>query len=302
MAIAAMSLNVFLTFMKQQAWFTSPYIVGAGLISIIFFFLTVYRQKFVKRKLYNFSIFYKASNVYHSIFLLLFLGMFLSVSSIYTQYASGVLGYSNLVIAHINIYMVPGIIVAGILAYFGFKNKWKIKYYIVLGFICFFLHCLMLYLIIQPQMNIEYLEFSMLIKGLGMGILFIGIWFYASSNLSLDDLFGTMSILLMLRSFVATAIGGSLLGFLAYQSQWQSLNDIALNLDSGYFANGMSMYQNISLNASMASVKIVLGYLCWMIVPILIFVMFHHYGEFNIRRIILFRKVIKGNSIKGYKI
>lgn len=302
MAIAAMNLNVFLTFMKQQGWFASPYIIYAGIISVVFFALTVYRQKFVKRKLYNFSVFYKYSNVAHSIVLLLFLGLFLSVSSLYTQYSAGVLGYSNLVSSRVNLWMIPGIIVAGMLAYLGFKNKWKLKYFIAFGFICFFLHCLILYLIIQPQMDIRYIEYSMLIKGLGMGVLYIGIWFYASSKLGLDDLFGAMSILLMVRSFLGTAIGGSLLGWAAYQSQLQSLSDISVNLDSGFFSDGMSMYKNISLNALMASIKIVLGYLCWMIVPILIFVMFHHYGEFNIRRVVLFRKVIKGDSIKGYKI
>ena len=139
------------------------------------------------------------------------------------------------------------------------------------------------------------------LKGLGMGILFIGIWFYASLNLEMNDLLGIIGILLMVRTFVATAFGGAIIGWATYQSQWQSLNDISMYLDLGDFTNGMSIYGTVQINAMLASLKIVLGSLCWLIIPILTFVLTHHYGQFNYRRLILFRKVIKGNSIKGYK-
>src|SRR5690606_28278712 len=68
-----MSLNYFFVFMKQQAWFNSPNIVGSLIVGIITFLLLMYRQKFLKRKMIDFSVF-KKSNVIHSIILLVFLG------------------------------------------------------------------------------------------------------------------------------------------------------------------------------------------------------------------------------------
>ncbi|WP_413533542.1 hypothetical protein [Empedobacter brevis] len=292
LSISFMSLNYFFVFMKQQGWFISPYIVGTLIVGVTFFIWLVYRQTLLARKLIDFSAFTK-KNVIHASVLLLFFGIYQASSSIYSQYAVGVLGYNNLVNAHTNLWMIPGIIVAGILAFFGFKNKWYIKYYIALGFFCFFLHLLCLYLIIQPQMDIRYLEYSMLLKGLAMGILFIGIWFYASLNLSMDQLMGMMAILIALRSFLATAIGGAIIGWATYQSQWQSLNDISNYLDVGEIPNGMMIYQNTMLNSLMASLKIVLGSLCWLIVPILIYVFTHSYGSFHFRRIVLLRKMIR---------
>jgi len=297
---SAMSFNVFFTFMRQQGWFISPYIRTALILSFLFLGLTIWRQKFLKRPMINFKVFTR-ENTLHSLILLIFLGVFLSSSSVYVQYSVGVLGYNNLINAKINLWMIPGVVLAGVIAYYCFKYNWKLKLYVAGGFVAFFLHTLCLYLLIQPQMNIEYLQYSMILKGLGMGMLFISIWLYAADGVSMDGLFGAMGILIMIRGFLATAFGGAIISWALYQGQWQSLNDISMFLDNGNFTNGMAIYQNISLNALMASSKIVLGSICWLTVPILIFVLTHHYGQFNYRRVVLFRKIIKGDSVKGYR-
>lgn len=299
-ATSFMSINYFLVFMKQQNWFHSPNIITSLIIGLGLFILLIYRQNSLKRKMIDFTAF-KKKNVIHATILLFVLGLYLASTSVYTQYTMGVLGYNNLINAHTNLWMIPGIVIAGILAFFGFKNKWYIKYYIALGFVCFALHTLSLYLIIQPQMDIRYLEYAMVLKGLGMGTLFIGLWYYATLNLQMNEMMGMMVVLIIVRSFLATALGGAIIGWANYQSQWQSLNDISIYLDSGEIPNGMAIYQNISLNALMASGKIVLGTLTWLIVPVLIFIATHSYGNFNFRRVILLRKAIRGNPIKGYK-
>ena len=300
--ISTMGFNIGLTFMKQQAWFVSPLVVWSLCIGIVAFIALVIRQKYVKRPFFNFASFYKMPNVGHSMILLLFLGIYLASSSIFSQYTVGVLEYNNLINAKINLWMIPGIVIAGVLAFVGFKKAWNVKYYIAAGFIAFFFHTLSLYFLMQMQMDINYLNYSMILKGMGMGLLFIGIWYYASLDLPMDKLFGIMCILLIARGFITTAIGGAIIGWTTYQGQWQSLNDISMYLDMGSLQNGMSMFKALNLNALMASGKIVLGSLLWLIIPILIFVFSHHYGRFNYRRIVLFRKAIKGNSVKGYKL
>lgn len=300
-ASSFMSINYFFVFMKQQNWFHSPNIITSLIIGLGLFVTLIYRQNSLKRKMIDFGVF-KKKNVIHATILLFILGLYMASTSVYTQYAVGVLGYNNLINAHTNLWMIPGIVIAGILAFIGFKNKWYIKYYIALGFVCFALHTLILYLIIQPQMDIRYLQYATVLKGLGMGTLFIGLWYYATLNLQMNEMLGMMVVLIVVRTFMATAFGSAIIGWANYQSQWQSLNDISIYLDSGETPNGMSIYQNISLNALMASGKIVLGTLTWLIVPILVFIATHSYGNFNFRRVILFRKAIRGNSIKGYKI
>ncbi|SDM61792.1 hypothetical protein SAMN05421813_11732 [Daejeonella rubra] len=300
-AVSAMCLNAGLTFMQQQGWFSSPLIIGSLLLSLLLLAALVYRQKFLKRKLIKFELIIQKENVRHGLLLLLLMGAYLASTSIFVQYTVGVLGYNNLINAKLNLWMIPGIVIAGLLAFHGFKNKWNVKFYIILGFMAFFLHTLMLYVMIQPQMNIEYLYLPVFLKGLGLGILFIGIWYYATLNLEIDDMLSLIGIMLLVRTFVATAFAGSIISWATYQGQWQSLNDISMYLDTGDFSDGMSMYQTTQVNAIMASSKIVLGYLCWLIVPILIFVLIHHYGQFNNRRIVFLRKIVRGNTLRGYR-
>lgn len=296
-----MFLNYSLIFMKQQAWFASPYVKNALIISVILFICLVYRQKFLKREMIDFRCFRK-KNVIHGAILIVFMGIYLGSSGIYSQYTLGILGYTNYINADVNLWMIPGVVVAGLMAFLGFKNKWSIKYYIAFGFICLFINTLCLYLLIQPQMNIRYLEYAMIFKGTGMGCLYIGVWFYVVLGLPPQKMLGMMGALIPIRSSVSIALGGATIGWAAYLGQWQSLNNIAAYLDSGDVLHTGVTYQNLSQHALMASYKIVLGALCWMIVPILIFVATHSYGDFNFRRVILMRKMVRGNSIKGYKI
>lgn len=297
----AMCFNVFFTFMKQQGWLASEHLKWAFILGVVSLFIAIYRQNRAKRKLINFRLFHSKKNLLHSTVLLFFLGVFMSSGSIYLQYTAGVLGYNNLVNAKINLYMIPGIVIAGVMAFIGFKNKWNLKYYLAPGFIVFFVHLLSLYFMIQPQMDIAYLEYAMVVKGLAMGILFIGIWFYASVGLTMADMLGALCILLICRSFLITAIGNAIIAFASYLGQWQSLSDISMYLDLGDPQNNMGMFQNITVNALMASLKKVLGALCWLIVPVLTYISFHSYGKLNFRRVVLLRKAVKGKSIKGYK-
>lgn len=41
----------------------------------------------------------------------------------------------------------------------------------------------------------------MIFKGLGMGMLFIGIWFYASLGMTMEKLMSTIGILMVVRSW-----------------------------------------------------------------------------------------------------
>ena len=118
-------------------------------------------------------------------------------------------------------------------------------------------------------------------------------------SLTMDQLFGMMAMLIVLRSFLATAIGTAILSWTGYQSQWQSINDISVYADAADALNKTG-YQRFALNGMMDSAKIILGILCWFVIPVLFIEATHSYGTFNSRRIVFFRKAIRGNSIKGY--
>jgi len=301
LSISFMLMNYGLIFMKQQNWFHSASITFSLLLGVLLFIFVVLRQKGLKRKLIDFRLLLKY-NVYHSLVLLVFLGIYLASSSLFTQYTVGILGYNNLVNAGINLWMIPGVFLAGVYAFFSFKYKWPIKYFILVGFLAFAAHSALLYFMISPQMDIRYLEYANIVKGFGMGVLFIGIWFYCSLGLGMEVVLGIMTILLAVRSFLATAIGSALIGWASYQAQWQSISDLSVHIDLGNIAAGASTYPIIVQNSIMASAKIVFGCLIWLIIPISMVILGHSYGSFTARRLVIFRKKIRGSSSKGYRL
>lgn len=303
LAASFMLLNYGLVFMKQQNWFHSPTISGSILIAVVLFILMVVRQKSLKRPLVHFDAFLKYGNVQHSLILLVFLGLYMGSSNVFMQWVMGVLGYNNLVVAKLNLWMLPGLVFGGALGVIGFKRQWNIKYYIWMGYVAFFLHTLLIYLIIQPNMNIEMLYLPTIIKGVGMVILFIAVWYYATFNLPSNTSLGVIGILLCFRTFIATGIASAVVGFLAYQMQWQSLQDMSNYWDVSLMGpEAMSGYGTAQMSALLASGKTLLGWFCWLIVPVTVVIFAHSYGRMNFRKWVLLRKLVTGNSIKGYRL
>lgn len=304
LAASLMLFNYVLSFTKQQYWFQSNDILLCLIGGVVCFFILVERQKFLKRKIFEFKHFITNKNLRVSMLLLVFCGVYLSSSSVYMTWALSSLGYNNLINADINLWMIPGVILAGILGFIGFKKKWDIKYYILLGFFAFFIHTLQIYFIIQPIVHPEMFHFPMMVKGFGMCTLFISIWFYASSGLPPDPkvMLGLMGILMIFRTFVATAIGGVILGYLQQYSQIDSMQNMGNYWDTGLLGPAaMSMYGLMQISAILAAGKTLLGWMLWFFVPVAIVILYNNFGKVKYRRLVFVKKMLKGNSIKGYR-
>lgn len=296
-----MSINFGLCFMRQQNWFNSPYILISLIGGILLFVAVILRQGRQKRKLIDFSTF-KQWNVIHASVLFIFFGIYLSTSSIYSQYALNVLRYPNVVNAEVQSWTVPGVLFSGVLALIGFNKKWPLKYFILLGFFFMFLHTFMLYLLISPEMDIRYLKAAMMVKGVGMGILFIGPWYLASIRLTLDQIMGVFAVLIVIRTCISTAFGQAVISYALYSAQLQSLSDMASVLDAGTVPGAGAAYRTYAQSALMNSAKIVLGAACWLFVPVAVFILTNSYGSMTNRRLVILRRAFRNRSFRGYKI
>jgi hypothetical protein len=110
------------SFGKQQDWLNSKNIINASIAAFLSFALLTIRQLTLKRPYLSFKIFTK-NNVQHGLLMLFMLGMFLGTTTIQNSFAVGVLGYDQLTNAKLNILMIPGLILAGIMAIIWFKKK-----------------------------------------------------------------------------------------------------------------------------------------------------------------------------------
>lgn len=286
-----------LTFGKQQDWLNSTKIINASIVAFVSFTLLVTRQTHLKRPYLSFKTFSK-NNVMHGLFMLLCLGMFLGTTSLQNIFAVGVLGYDQLTNAKLNILMIPGIILAGIIAVFWFKKDKPLKMYIFSGFSAMLGYSIVMYFSMVLEFNYESWYLPMFLKGFGMTALFISVWYYTLDKLELNEMLAAIGVALVWRTFLTVAFFSAIFSWFQYQFQVVSLGDLAVYMD-GLTVTSQNVSANmktIQLNAIIASNKKIFGYIVLAGFGILIYVFTHHFGKERFQYV-RFIKALKGKSL-----
>lgn len=286
-------------FGKQQDWLNSSKIMNAGIAAFVSFSLLVVRQTHLKRPYLSFKIFSR-NNVMHGLFMLLCLGMFMATASIQNIFTVGVLGYDQLTNAKVNLLMIPGIILAGVIAIFWFKKDRPLKMYIFAGFSGMLGYSIIMYFSMVLEFNYENWYSPMFLKGFGMTALFISVWYYTLDKLELNDMLAAIGLALVWRTFLTIGLFSAIFSWFQYQFQVVSLGEMAVYMDGLTVSpqNVMSNMKTIQLNAIIASNKKIFGYIILAGFGILIYVFTHHFGEekFKYPRLI---RLVRGKSVIG---
>lgn len=296
-AAAFLLLDYVLVFARQQAWFASASIRWASLGFVGLTALFIVRQLTHKNPFINLRIFRKTP-VWHGMLLLFSLGVFMGTAAVQTTYTSGVLGYDAYTNAQLYAWMVPGILLGGVMGVIGFKRGWHLKYFILGGFSCFMVYSVSMYFLMAPVIDIEYLYAISIIKGLGMTILFIGIWYYAMSTLPMDQMLSVVSVLMVVRTFVGVALFAAIYSWAQYQLQWQSAANLAAGMDGVSYNGGMALYAPVQVQALLDATKTLYGYVCIGGLFVLTYVLTHHFGRLDFRRMVTISRAISGTPIK----
>ncbi|WP_340154496.1 MFS transporter [uncultured Winogradskyella sp.] len=296
-------LTYVLVFAKQQDWFNSPYIQGASVGFIITFALLLWRQKGVKRPFVPLTIF-KKKNFIQGVTLLMGLGMLLASATIQNTFTVGILGLDSLTNNLLNYAMVPGLVIGAIYARKWYAKRLPTKFLIISGMVFYTLHFVMMYFLISPNVDVYYLIVPSILRGMGMVILFISIWFYALDGFDMAETLAVASLAIVIRSMVSVAFAGAIYSWIFYKLQLQGLENIAHHLDavslSPYRGGGLAVYGRSRLQAVLTASKALYGYTIIASMLLIIYTLMLRFEKTHYRRIILIRKLIKGESIKGY--
>lgn len=303
-SVAFMLLNYVVVFARQQAWLVSENIQFATAGFIVFLALFLYRQTVSKTPNLPLEIFTK-KNVIHACIMIFLMGMFMGSASVQSAFTS-VLGYDNPTNAQLNMAMVPGVIFGGVLGFYWFKNKWSMKGYVLIGFAAFYLYAVVMYFLIAPVIDIEYLIFPNFLRGLGMTVLFIGLGLYGLDKLSMQQTLAVASVLVILRSFLGTAFFGAIYSWAMYKLQWQNVGDLAVNIDAmnninQARGNGMALYGSVQVQAVLVAAKELLGFILIGGIGVLTYVAVHRFNPVR-RRLVFASKILAGHPVKGYRL
>lgn len=285
------------SFGKQQDWWNSSKIMNASIGAFISFALLAIRQLTLKRPYLSFTIF-KRNNVLNGLFMLFWLGMFLGTTTLQNTFAVGVLGYDQLTNARLNILMIPGIILAGLIAIFWFKRDQPLKMFIFSGFSAMVGYAIIMYFSMVLEFSYNNWYLPMFLKGYGMCSLFISVWFYTLDKLELDDMLAAIGLVLVWRTFLAVGLFSAIYSWFQYHFQIVAVGDLAVYID-GMTISPQTLAGNmktIQLNAIIIASKKIFGGIVLVGFGVLAYVLTHHFGKERFQYL-RFVRMLSGKSV-----
>lgn len=296
-----LAMAYIIAFAKQQNYFRSENIVLAFGIMVLTGVLYAINQKLKSQPFVHFG-FLKKYNVIHGISMLFMLGFFLAGSSLQSKITMGVLGFNTVMDNSFNLWMIPGLAIA-----IYYSMKWlvkdkSLKIYILTGFSAFIFYYIFMYFLVSPGLSYEQLIIPNIIRGFGMAVLFIGVWLYALSNLPQDAMLGAAAVMIIVRTMIGPGLWS--LGFNYIDGIWnlEAFTNMAGKMDASALSQqtAMGYYKNIKLDALMISTKRLYGLLILLGGAVLTYVAFLNFEGLDKRRLVLLKKRLKGQSVKGY--
>lgn len=299
-----MLLNYVLVYAKQQSWFASSNIILSSLGFFILGTLFIIRQLVLKIPYMDVRVFKKRSVISSLVFIGL-MGLFLGTSSIQSTFTS-LLKYDSPTNAKLNLAMIPGVVIGGILSFYWFKKNWSMKSMLFIAFSFFLANTVMMYFLISPVIEINDLILPQVLKGAGMCLVYIGGSFYFASMLTTPQMMSTIGIAVCVRSFIGTAFFGAIISWAAYALQLDSMSNIAGAMDATNFVvngrgNGQQLFSVLQVQGMLSSIKSIFGYVSLSGVLILFYVVLHPFERMHHRKMIIFRKKFRGEVLEGYR-
>ncbi|WPR71006.1 MDR family MFS transporter [Flavobacterium sp. NG2] len=178
------SLQFVLEHGQQDDWFSNNLILGLSLVSLFGLILFIWRQLTYKYPIVNLSVL-KDGNLRIGTIMCFILGFGLYGSTLIIPiYTQSVLGWTA---TDAGLLLIPGSITTAIMMPFVGRMIQKgvpQGYMVATGFAIFFVFCLMMYGNMTPDTGVEHLFWPLILRGIGLGLLFVPITTLSLSTLS----------------------------------------------------------------------------------------------------------------------
>jgi MFS transporter, DHA2 family, multidrug resistance protein len=177
------SLQFVLEHGQQDDWFDDPWITGLSVVSIFGLILFIWRQLTYKHPIVNLSVL-KDSNLRVGTFMCFILGFGLYGSTLIIPiYTQQVLGWTA---TDAGLLLIPGSIttafmmpIVGNLIQKGVPQP----YLVAVGFLIFFFFTFWMHNVMTPDTGVEHMFWPLILRGIGLGLLFVPITTMALSTL-----------------------------------------------------------------------------------------------------------------------
>ncbi|KAA9332815.1 MFS transporter [Adhaeribacter soli] len=298
---ALMLLNYGLVFARVEDYFDSVAIQGAFIGFAILLLLFIRRQLNLEKPYLNLQML-KIRNVWSSLILICFLGLFLAAGAVQTVLTTSVLKYSPQTNSELSLWMVPGIIVGGIFCFLWYRKKLPLKYNILLGFAAFLVAQSLLLFRIHPGIGMQDLYLINALRGFGMVTLFATIGVYMADKLDPLTMFASSAFLMIFRSFIGVAFSSALVSYGLYHGQLENVFQLAQNMDALnpnvaarlQSSGTMGLYGTAQIQAMLLSAQELSGYIIEAGLIMMLLVVLFRFRPLNRRKLVKWRRRLNG--------
>lgn len=298
------------TYGKTNDWFADSRIIAAAVIAPMLGWLFVRRQLLSdKQSFVDMSVLKNRNSVV--VILFSFLMMFMaSYSTLSTSYVISVLRLDSTKSNELYLYVIPGIIVGGVICYICYKKAIRMAWLIFIGFISFTVGIGYMYFTVESAGLYEDLYLPSFLKGLGLMVLFVAMGIYGIQGLRLNQLIYNAFFLIAARSALAPAVASSIITNWLYRFQQSNLSILSESIDNlnplamsqynqsytSYLAKGLSiedaqsmakyaLYTKVQIQATTVSIKQILGYMLIIGCVILVVIVLYFFQQKAVRLI-----------------
>ena len=171
---------------KNLDWFNSPKIVTAAIFTLLVFIIFLIQNNYSSKPYIRLWQLVRWEGLLGYGFMVLVM-FFNASSSVINSYMSSVLKIDNLHSAQLNLWVIPGYIVGGIVCYLWHRYLSNIRGLVVSGMFCYLLYFAIAYLNVASDARYQSLELAVFFKGVGMIILIANFIIYLTRDLKYEE-------------------------------------------------------------------------------------------------------------------
>jgi len=217
-----MFLNYLIVYGKVENWFYSVRITASLIAAIMALLLFMIRQLKIKRPFYNLAL-YKDPNFRTGLLYFLLLGVFIP-STFQSAFAVNILHFEMVRNAELNLYLIPGIFAGALFCYWYYAKGFNTDLIIIIGFSAMVAYHMFMYSYFVSDLNMNAFWLPSLVKGFGMGVLYISIGLYTSATLNMSSVLTASGSSILFRSFLGSGFFSALYTYLLYVQRIKHFN------------------------------------------------------------------------------
>lgn len=266
-AIFLLSFIFVLEYGQFYDWFYSDRIVLGTVIAVVALALSISRM-FLLRHPYIEKEAFRYHNLPQLLFLFLMLCFLLTAPTVLQNIFTGnILGYDPLNTISLNWWCLAGVVLGAAFAYWwhvklqgGYKVPVFLGFALIVGYMC------MMYFLIDPGLNIEWLYFPSLLRGAGYVILYISLTVYITGIVPFQHFFQVLSILGFVRTGFGSVFGSAVYGRMMQHIIPENFQTMSIELDAVNGAVGRlgvaGVYGEAMKQTMLVSLKEMYGWMC----------------------------------------